>query len=183
MSRSTPPRAPWARPCRAQALIEFALVAPVLLVLTLGVADLGRVLYAGVVVQQAAREGARLGAGATPGSHVYLAAADCPPTESPCYGIRDYVLYALGACPGCASAIGVVGDEPVVRVGGYNADGARFGSVAGEGTDAVCSVPPCSGGLLRVEVVWEVPLWSGFLTSLLGFGSYTVRGAASAMLV
>lgn len=45
---------------RGAALIEFALVLPVLLVLTLAVVDLSRAFYARNVVEQAAREGVRL---------------------------------------------------------------------------------------------------------------------------
>ncbi len=45
---------------RGTALIEFALVLPLLLVLTLAVVDLSRAFYAKNVVEQAAREGVRL---------------------------------------------------------------------------------------------------------------------------
>ncbi len=44
---------------RSQALVEFAVVAPVLLLLTFGIIDFGRALFYYVTVQQAAREGAR----------------------------------------------------------------------------------------------------------------------------
>ena len=46
----------------AQALIEFALILPVMLVMVLGGIDLGRALIYGVAVQNGAREAARLGA-------------------------------------------------------------------------------------------------------------------------
>lgn len=45
-----------------QALAEFALVIPVLLILVLGVADLGRVFAAGVVTESAARDAAEIAA-------------------------------------------------------------------------------------------------------------------------
>ena len=44
-----------------QALVELALVAPVLLVLVLGIADFCRVFYASVTVTNAARAGAQFG--------------------------------------------------------------------------------------------------------------------------
>ncbi|MCA1645252.1 MAG: pilus assembly protein [Chloroflexi bacterium] len=44
---------------RAQALVEFAFVLPVLLLLTLGMIDLGRAFTFGVATQQGAREAAR----------------------------------------------------------------------------------------------------------------------------
>ena len=43
---------------RAQALVEFALLLPILLVLILGAMDLGRVFYFKIVLTNAAREGA-----------------------------------------------------------------------------------------------------------------------------
>jgi len=43
---------------RAQALVEFALLLPLLLVLIIGAMDLGRVFYIKIVLTNAAREGA-----------------------------------------------------------------------------------------------------------------------------
>ena len=50
------------RPTRGQALAEFALVTPILLILLLGVADLGRLYASMIAVETAAREAADLGA-------------------------------------------------------------------------------------------------------------------------
>ena len=47
---------------RGQALVELALVTPVLLVLLLGAVDLGRLFYARITVTNAAREGAMMAA-------------------------------------------------------------------------------------------------------------------------
>ena len=47
---------------RGQALVEFAFVLPVLLVLTLGMIDLGRAFVFGVAVQNGAREATRIAA-------------------------------------------------------------------------------------------------------------------------
>jgi len=46
---------------QGQSLVEFALVLPVLLIVLLGVLDLGRLYFAYVTVTNASREGARLG--------------------------------------------------------------------------------------------------------------------------
>jgi hypothetical protein len=43
-------------------MVEFALILPVMLVLLIGIADLGRVFAAGVVIEGAARDGAEIGA-------------------------------------------------------------------------------------------------------------------------
>jgi Flp pilus assembly protein TadG len=50
---------------RSQAMTEFALVAPVLLLLTFGILDFGRALYFYAVAGDAAREGARVAGRAT----------------------------------------------------------------------------------------------------------------------
>jgi Flp pilus assembly protein TadG len=47
---------------RGDAVVEFALIAPVLLLLLFGVTELGRVVDAWVVVHNGVREGARAGA-------------------------------------------------------------------------------------------------------------------------
>lgn len=50
---------------RAQGLVEFSLVAPVLLLLLFGVVDFGRAIYYYVTLQQAANEGVRVAVRAT----------------------------------------------------------------------------------------------------------------------
>ena len=44
---------------RSQSLVEFALVAPILLLLLFGIVDFGRVIYTYVTINQAVNEGAR----------------------------------------------------------------------------------------------------------------------------
>jgi Flp pilus assembly protein TadG len=46
---------------RGQSLVEFALISPVLLLLLVGVLDLGRAFYIQTALQNAAREGTRYG--------------------------------------------------------------------------------------------------------------------------
>ena len=46
----------------ARALVEFALVLPIFLLVVFGVFDAGRLVYTNSVLSQAAREGARLAA-------------------------------------------------------------------------------------------------------------------------
>jgi TadE-like protein len=45
---------------RSQGLTEFAIIAPIILLLTFGIIDFGRALYIYVTLQQAANEGARV---------------------------------------------------------------------------------------------------------------------------
>ena len=53
-------RLPWFRGQKSQGLVEFAIIAPVLLLLTFGIIDFGRALYMYITLQQAANEGARV---------------------------------------------------------------------------------------------------------------------------
>ncbi len=46
---------------RGQGLVEFALIIPILMLMIMGILDLGRALYAYSVVANSAREGARYG--------------------------------------------------------------------------------------------------------------------------
>lgn len=46
---------------RGQALVELAMLLPILLIILLGIIDFGRVFYAYVTITNAAREGARYG--------------------------------------------------------------------------------------------------------------------------
>jgi hypothetical protein len=50
----------WFRSQRSQGMVEFALIAPVILLLTFGIIDFGRGLYFYITLQQAANEGARV---------------------------------------------------------------------------------------------------------------------------
>jgi hypothetical protein len=51
---------PWFRSQKSQGLVEFAIIAPILLLLTFGIIDFGRGLYFYITLQQAANEGARV---------------------------------------------------------------------------------------------------------------------------
>src|SRR4029077_4077805 len=50
----------WTHSERSQGMTEFALIAPVILLLTFGIIDFGRGLYFYITLQQAANEGARV---------------------------------------------------------------------------------------------------------------------------
>lgn len=52
--------ATWFKSERSQGLTEFAIIAPVILLLTFGIIDFGRALYLYITLQQAANEGARV---------------------------------------------------------------------------------------------------------------------------
>jgi Flp pilus assembly protein TadG len=60
---------------RAQALVEFAFIVPVMLLMTLGLIDLGRAFVFGVAVQEGTRQAARMAATANYDSTLTDAAA------------------------------------------------------------------------------------------------------------
>ncbi|TAN33716.1 hypothetical protein EPN29_05425 [bacterium] len=78
----------WFRSQKSQGMTEFALIAPVILLLTFGIIDFGRGLYFYITLQQAANEGARAavrasdyidpnGVGCAPPAYVH-----CWPTDT-----------------------------------------------------------------------------------------------------
>jgi PKD repeat protein len=81
-----PPTA-WGRGRRGQALVELALLLPVMLLLLVAAADLGRIFYARIAVTNAARAGA-LEAGRHPGSYV---------PDAPCDATVNRVMCAVEA--------------------------------------------------------------------------------------
>jgi Flp pilus assembly protein TadG len=159
---------------RGQALVEFGLVLPVMLVIFLGIVDFGRAFYAGVLAEQAARDAARLGAGAIPNNGIT--------TDT----LQNQAYTALGwpnaACSGCWNSLGLTG-TPTVRIGGYQADGTQYGWAdgAGDSAQALCA-QSCPGGQVQVELTFAVPLYTSFLTKAIGFTSIPVRGWATVEL-
>jgi hypothetical protein len=69
---------------RAQTFLEFALVFPIVLLITYGIIEFGRMVFIYAAVTGSAREGARYGAAAGIGTNGYIQYADCK-------GIRDAV--------------------------------------------------------------------------------------------
>ena len=76
------------RRSRGQAFVELALVLPVLLLLTLGAIDLGRLFFAEISVTNAAREGAMVGA-ETPTSYQANGACDSSTNAVVCAAINE----------------------------------------------------------------------------------------------
>ena len=115
---------------RAQSLIELALIAPILLLLIVGGAQVGAIVYSGVSVTTAAEEGARVAseqpinssAYAVSGSSVIVGpGATCPAAGNPvCAAVTQSkglltavtTTIAPGTAPGTGSgcATGSVGD-------------------------------------------------------------------------
>ncbi len=72
---------------RGQALVELALITPILMLVLLGAVDLGRVFYASITITNAAREGAQA-ASQDPAS--YVAGASCSTSNKVmCAAVRE----------------------------------------------------------------------------------------------
>jgi len=74
---------------RGDALVEFVLLAPTLLLVLYGIFEVGRVVDAWLIVQNAAREGARAGSVAYPDSAVGSTAAAATSAYLTTSGLRD----------------------------------------------------------------------------------------------
>ena len=97
-----------------QALVELALILPVLLLLFLATLDLGRLFYSSITLSNAAREGA-MEAAVNPGSFVSGAACDKATNRIMCRTLNEakgsFVTLApagvsLSCSPSCAPALG-----------------------------------------------------------------------------
>ena len=100
------PRRTWhrSRGDRGQALVEFALVATVLLMLVLSAVDLGRLFYARITVTNAAREGA-MAAAQSPGSAATVTAAATREARNSGVTVQPADV-ALSCSPSCTKAYG-----------------------------------------------------------------------------
>ena len=82
---------------RGQAMVEFALVLPLLMVLLLGVADFGRLFSAGITIEASARNAAETGA-------IERLRNDPPPAADPGFTPYYQALHLAAAKAACAEA-------------------------------------------------------------------------------
>jgi Flp pilus assembly protein TadG len=87
-----------------EALVEMALVMPILIVLSMGMLDFGRAFHAKSVLDQAAREGAR------------VAVITNPLVAGPAQTRVSDVLTAAGMSGGPAATVSAVGPDHMVTV-------------------------------------------------------------------
>ncbi len=133
------PRAP------GQALAEFALVVPILLVLILAVGDLGRLFAAGIVVQSASRDAAEAGAqvyaqlaeGSTETGSAVYAQVDAAAKKVACDELSRLPNSGVAASTTCASATSAAVVACVHDVG-FDLNGTTVSSPG----DANCAAPP-----------------------------------------
>ena len=102
--RHTPRTPRRRRPDSGEALVEMALVLPILLVLSLGMLDFGRAFHAKSILDQAAREGAR------------VAVVTVPLNAGPAQTTVANVLTAAGMTGGPAATVSAVDGNHMVTV-------------------------------------------------------------------
>jgi len=151
---------------RGQTLVEFALILPVLLVILLGVVDLGRAIYANNVIANAAREGGRTAIVNQTGSEIRAraisqatglqidaASTSCPPSGASgvCVEFKNAALTA--ACSPlnltCVAVITVKYTfSPITPIVGRILGPFAMTSVTKQGLESLCT----TGGLITCPI-------------------------------
>jgi hypothetical protein len=160
---------------RGQALVEFALVVPIFLVMLMGVVDIGRAIWAQNSLAAAAREGARFAivhGGSTntacpvgpPGPFAVIptASSSCPYPSPSKQAIKDAVI---------ANAVAGGGNLTVTVCYGFNCSGDTdtLDALGATATDAR-GVPVTVAATSRVNLV---------MPALLGASGFGISGSST----
>jgi Flp pilus assembly protein TadG len=165
-----------------QALIEFAVILPVMLVLVLGTIDLGRGFIFGVSTQDAARQAARLAANArldpslTDRVILQRLIDSAAPAMSGCSLPASITSTPVSLT--CPPAAGTWSLTLVVTPNGYSA-ASTFGSLSSTARAHL------NGGTVEAKAVGSVSLLKGFSTGAMGLSLYgiTVQGDAAMVIL
>jgi Flp pilus assembly protein TadG len=164
---------------RAQALVEFAFILPVLLIIVLGSIEIGRAFVFGVTVQDAARQAARLAANArvNPGITDANIVQRLVDTSSP-------------AMLGCTVTSPVTSTPVTFNCGGGTWTITMTITPAGSGsTYSTFSAVPASsraqlnGGTVEVKAAGSVSLLAGFTSGWNGMALYQINVQGDAIMV
>jgi len=147
---------------RGQAMVEFALVAPIFFLLLFAVIDFGRYVYTANGLNEAAREAARIGSVAI---------------RPECTGTRDACIQqvAKSRTPGIVGVITLpaAANGEAVTVGNYGC----FHLAAAGGTATSVGIANCgTGDLLKVRVRNQFSLVTPLISQFLG--AVTISGDA-----
>jgi Flp pilus assembly protein TadG len=145
---------------RGQALVEMAIAAPLLLLLVVGVAQVGVIVYDQVTIDTAAREGARVGSEQPNSSQAYSSGtatsppyATCPASGSSTNPVCNAVWNASGLLTGHSMSVTIAPQQP----------GAN---------PATCSSSPTAvaDGYVQVTVSYQAPVFVPLLGQLFQTG-------------
>ena len=149
---------------RGQALVEFALIIPIFLLMLFGIIDIGRVIWANDALSNAAREGARFASVRGNNTDIVM-----PATKQ---DIRDATRgIAIGG--GLNTVVTVCYSVVHVSTGTAGCTGDTDELVNG------VAVANERGALVTVTVSSTVPILTG---SLLGMGDFTVSGSSTVLV-
>ena len=162
---------PWRRGDRGQALVEFALVLPVFLLVFFGLLDMGRYVYLRSVLSQAAREGARLGSVEA----AWVGSSD-PSCNQPGGPVCPASISALQADVAAAANRMVAPFGPITSV--YLACTAPGSAPTGSWTGVSCG-SRTTGDLVSVRVVLSLTPLTPVVGQLVG----TITASGSATMV
>ena len=138
----------------AQSMLEFALIGPVLLVLVVGAAQLGAILYAGVSVASAAHDGATVASEQPINSTAFAVSGPSGPvTVGP-----GYTCASGSTNPVCLA---------VTKSRGLLSSSATTISPGTLGTGSGCQPTWVPDGYVTVKVSNDVPIFVPFLNNLL----------------
>ena len=148
---------------RGQALVELALVAPIIMVLLLGTAQVGTILYGQISVDTAAREGARAAASYPDGSGVYSGGGS--PTTVTCPG--------GGGNPVCTAVVNAEGGLTAASMS------TTLSPVGGVTSACPSNSSHTADGYIRVAVSYNVPIFVPFVDKLLETPGLNLRTITS----
>jgi Flp pilus assembly protein TadG len=156
---------------RAQSLVELSLVVPVLLIMLLGMIDLGRAFVYGVAVEQGAHEGARLAS---------TASLDANVTDS--IVVQRFIQASAPAITDCGTTL----NTPQQCGGGtwtftltVTSGSSSYSSLA----NARSGQPSLSGSRVEVKGSGSVAMFAGVFTGPLGLSQISVQGDAVMVIV
>jgi Flp pilus assembly protein TadG len=138
------------RRTRGQSLVEFALIAPFLLVLIVGGGQIAAILYAGVTVASAAHDAAKVASEQPYHSGAYTASGVPTASNTTCPSATNPVCLTVTQSEGLLSGVATV---------------ISPGSAGGTGTN--CNAGWVPDGYVTVKVSDDVPIFVPILNNLL----------------
>ncbi len=165
---------------RGQALVEFAFVLPVLLIIVFGMIELGRAFVFGVAVQDAARNAARLAANAR-----------INPGITDAVILQRLVDASSPAMVGCAVPASTTSTPVTLTCGGgtwtVTMAVTPNGWPASSSSSSFSALPTSgvaqlNGGTVEVKVVGSVSLLNGLSTGTMGLRLYSVTVQGDAVM-
>lgn len=152
----------------AQSLVEFSLAAPIVLVLIIGAAQLGAILYADITVATAARDGARVAATQPITSKAYVAGSPYPTGSSYHCASPD----TTPACQAVTSSQGLLSNLDTTVSGTAVPGPYSYGGYS-------CPSNAVQDGTVTVTVTSQVPIFVPILNQVFAQGGGNQRAIST----